>query len=100
MIAWKKQEEELLVKLSKYPEIVREAANRYDPSVVCKYVFELSQQINDFYHQVNILKSEDKLKIQRLKLLEDCSKVLKLGLGLFGDTDYREDVKIILNFKF
>jgi arginyl-tRNA synthetase len=79
-----KQEEELLVKLSKYPDIVREASKRYDPSVVCKYVFELSQQINDFYHQINILKSEDKLKLQRLKLLEDCSRVLELGLGLLG----------------
>jgi arginyl-tRNA synthetase len=81
---WENIEERLLVKLAKYPEAVHEAGLRYDPSVLAKYVFELAQLVNDYYHQVPVLKAEEALRLQRLKLLEDCCLVIELGLDLLG----------------
>lgn len=77
-------EEQLIMKMAKYPEAVAEAGKRYDPSVLAKYAYELAQAVNDYYHQVPVLKAEKKFREQRLKLLEDCCAVLQAGLGLLG----------------
>jgi arginyl-tRNA synthetase len=78
------KEHELVLKMSKYPGVVERAGREYDPSVICKYLFELAQNFNDYYHSVNILKSEENLKVSRLVLALSVSQVLKNGLNLVG----------------
>lgn len=78
------KEHELVLKLSKYPKAVRKAGLEYDPSVICKYIFELAQNFNDYYHSVNILKVENEIKISRLSIAMAVGQVLKNGLNLVG----------------
>lgn len=78
------KEYNLVLKLAKYPEFVEKAAESYDPSEVSKYIFELAKEFNDYYHSVQILKSDEDIKNARLALLSGVGQVIKNGLNLLG----------------
>jgi len=79
------KEQGLVVKLLKYPEAVATAGEQYEPSEIAKYLFELAQQLNDYYHEVSVLKEEDEqIKASRLDLLVAVEQVLANGLNLLG----------------
>jgi arginyl-tRNA synthetase len=78
------KEIQLLLKIAKYPDIVRSAGTKNDPSELAKYLFEVAQQLNDYYHSVQILKSELEKRNARLSLIAATAAVLKIGLGLLG----------------
>lgn len=78
------REKELLLKLARYPEIVAAAALKYNPSEITKYLFELMQLSNDYYHETNILKSSANIKRARLSLIQAVAQVLQNGLKLLG----------------
>jgi arginyl-tRNA synthetase len=80
----KKQEHELIFKLAKYPETVKRAGENYDPSDLAKYLFELAQEFNNYYHSVPILKTEEKTMAARLVLINSISQIIKNGLDLLG----------------
>ena len=79
-----KEEIELLKKLTKYPKTVKGAGEKYDPSEIAKYLYELAKLFNDYYHKTSILNSEEEEKKARLALLGAVSQVLKNGLELLG----------------
>ena len=74
----------LIKKIAKFPNIVKESADQYSPHILANYLFELAQTFNSFYQSLPVLKSEDKLKNARLKLVESVKTVLKTGLELLG----------------
>lgn len=78
------KEYELVMKLAKYSEVVERAGKEYNPSEIAKYLFELAQLFNDYYHCVPVLKSEDEIRQARLFLLLDISQVIANGLDLLG----------------
>jgi len=78
------KEKYLTLKIAKYPEVVEKAAQNYDPSEIAKYVFELTKEFNDYYHSVQILKSDEDVKQARLVLLDSVGQVIKNGLNLLG----------------
>jgi len=78
------KEHSLIMKMGKYPEIIERAKEEFDPSFLTKFLFELAQEFNDYYHAVNILKAENEVKEARLVLIEAVSRVLINGLGLLG----------------
>ncbi len=78
------KEHALIIKLAKYPEIVRQAGAGYDPSEITKYLFELAQLFNDFYHVVPVLKADPEIRDARLKLIDSVSLVIKNGLEVLG----------------
>jgi len=78
------KEKDLLLKLARYPEIVKAAGDKYNPSEIAKYLFELVQLFNDYYHGVSILKSEPKLRRARLSLVKAIAQVLSNGFELLG----------------
>jgi len=78
------KEIELIKKLAIYPEIISRAGVEYDPSVIAKYVYELAQLLNDYYHSVPVLQAEEETKNARLALLSSVAQVIKNGLGLLG----------------
>ena len=79
-----KIEYDLVLKLSKYEEILEIATKNYDPSELCKYCFELAKQFNDYYHQVNISNAEFSIKEQRLILIYSISIVIENIFSLLG----------------
>ena len=80
----KKEERDVLRLLSRFPEVVEEAAIRYAPNVLCSYLFELAQAFNLFYQKFPILKSEKETKNFRIFLTANTGEILKDGLGLLG----------------
>ena len=75
---------QLLRQLSKFPEIVNDAALTYSPSYVCTYLFGIAQLYNVFYQKNPILKADDEDKHVRLALTAATAKVIQNGLKLLG----------------
>lgn len=78
------KEHELLLSLAKYPEVIKAAGESFDPSEIARYLFELAQLFNDYYHQVPVLKAEEAVKQARLVLVSGFGQVIKNGLGVLG----------------
>ena len=72
------------MKLAKYPEIVAAAGKNYDPSELTKYLFELAQEFNDYYHAVPVLKAKADIRLARLALISAVKQTLENGLELLG----------------
>jgi len=75
-----KKEHELVRQVADFPNVVKEAYAKYKPSLICRYLLDLAQDFNEFYHKVPVLKSEQ--KVAKLHLLGKIRETLKLGLGL------------------
>lgn len=78
------KEHSLILKLGKYPEAVKTSAKNFDPSEIARYLFELAQDLNDYYHSVTILKAEAEICRARLVLISAACQIIKNGLGLLG----------------
>lgn len=74
----------LVNKLARYPEMVVLAGKNYDPSEIAKYLFELAQEFNDYYHSVPVLKAKIDIRQARLALIMAVKQTLANGLGLLG----------------
>ncbi len=76
------KEKELIKKLDELPARVREAAENLDSSVIANYAYKLSQTFNEFYHNCQVIGSEE--EGFRLKLVEAFRTTLKNSLNLLG----------------
>ena len=74
----------LVKALSGYGEAVKKAAERYEPSIVARYVLSLAAAFNRFYHECPILQAEKEERDSRLLLTELTAKVLLDGCSLLG----------------
>ncbi|POY37421.1 arginine--tRNA ligase [Solitalea longa] len=80
-----KDERELIQQLDKFPTIIADAAENYNPASVANYLYELAKGYNKFYHDNPILKNEDEeLKKFRLALSSLTADVLNRGTSLLG----------------
>jgi len=79
-----KEETELIKLLGKFPELVENAASSYRPSLISRYLLDLSQGFNEFYHIHQILKEKEEVKNTRILLIYCIRQVLKNGLNLLG----------------
>lgn len=78
-----KESWEVVKLLQKFPEIVMQAADKYEPSVIAKHAIQLAQAFNKYYAHVKIL-AEDEQKQARLALVFAVATVLKEDLRLLG----------------
>ncbi|MDO8668013.1 MAG: arginine--tRNA ligase [bacterium] len=78
------KENNLVNKLAKYSEIVKLAGKNYDPGEIAKYLFELAQELNDYYHSVQVLKVKAEIRQARLALIMAVKQTLANGLKLLG----------------
>ena len=74
---------EVAKKLADYPRIIRQAGDRYEPSVVAKYLVQLAQLFNKYYANSRIL-DQDAGIVSRIALVAAVAQVLKDGLHLLG----------------
>lgn len=72
---------ELINFLGQYSEVIKRAAENYDPSVVAKYALEVAKKFNQFYAHTRIL-DENEAQPARLALTQAVSNVLKSALNL------------------
>jgi len=74
----------LVLKLSEFPEVLMRVKETYMPSQLASYLYELSKEINSYYHSEPVLYSESEIRAVRLNLVKAASDILKTGLGLLG----------------
>lgn len=74
----------LLMHLASFPNIVREAGQTYNPSLITDFSYTLAKLINDFYEKDPVLKADPEIRNWRLSLLGHASKTLKRSLELLG----------------
>ena len=70
--------------LGSFGDAVKDAAARYEPCVVTRYIIDLAQAFNKFYNNTNIMRSEPEEQKARLALTEAVTIVLKSALSLLG----------------
>ncbi len=74
----------LIKVLSGYEDAIIGAAEKYEPSIVARYVISLATAFNKFYHDCSILQADDKEKMARLVLTDLVQQVLYEACGLLG----------------
>ncbi len=74
----------LVKTLASYEAAIQGAAERYEPSVVARYIISVASAFNKFYHECPILNAEKEEKQARLVLVDAVQKVLKEACGLLG----------------
>lgn len=78
------EEAELLKALAEFPETVKSAAEKYEPSYVARYCVDVAQKFNKFYFDCKILQAEEGTRGFRLALTAATLQVLKNALSLLG----------------
>ncbi len=75
---------ELIKKLALYPEIVRDAAAKFEPCIIARYAYHLSNLFNKFYHECRILSADDQIRKSRIVLVDAVQKVISDSMSLLG----------------
>ncbi len=79
-----KEEVEVLRLLRKFPEVIVDAGEKYEPSLITRYIIDLAQTFNRFYHDHSILLEDEALSFARLSLVNGVRQTLKNGLYLIS----------------
>jgi len=79
-----KEEYRLVKTIYLFPEKVLAAMEELEPSIITRYLVDLAQDFNRFYHEHSILVEDEELKSARLALVQATKNVLAIGLKLIG----------------
>jgi len=75
---------ELAKLIYKFPEVVLEAGEKYEPSVITRHIVDIAQNFNKFYHDEHILVENEAEKQAKLLLVFAARQALASGLSLLG----------------
>lgn len=68
-----------------FESVVKEAAEVLSPALIANYVYELSKQFNQFYHEYSVLNEPDKNKSDfRLIMVQLVSRTIRNSMALLG----------------
>ncbi|HHX61719.1 MAG TPA: arginine--tRNA ligase [Epulopiscium sp.] len=70
--------------IAQLPRIIEEAANKYEPSFIARYVIHVAQAFNKFYHDNAILVEDKNIKNTRLAVVAAAKYTIESGLYLLG----------------
>lgn len=74
---------EVAKKLLAYPQVVTQAMEKYEPSVIAKYAVQLAQLFNKYYGNTRLL-DDDAQRPARMALVKATTIVIKDALNLLG----------------
>ena len=74
----------LLRLISRFPDVIREAADKYEPSMITRAVTDIAQAYNKYYYEHRILDGEPAQAAARVALTNAAREVIKTGLYLIG----------------
>jgi arginyl-tRNA synthetase len=78
-------ERQLIIFLEKYGNIIADAGEEMDPSIIANYVFNLAKLYNSFYTEHSVANAENETKKKlRLGISVMTANVIKSGLQLLG----------------
>lgn len=78
------ESEALITLLEKFPAILSDVLEKYEPSILTRHLIDVSQAFNRFYLEHRILNAEEQYKKCRLALVYAAHIVLEEGLRLLG----------------
>lgn len=70
--------------LEQFPKLVKEAAQRNEPSIITRYTVDLAQAYNKFYYEHRILDCEPATSAARIAITKAVRDVIGTGLTLIG----------------
>ena len=77
-------EQKLVKMLYTFPEKIEETCLHLKPHLLCRYLLDLAQAFNEFYHASPVISEDKKLMKARLQLVQGVQQVLENGLTLLG----------------
>jgi arginyl-tRNA synthetase len=80
------EEQKLIKKLLRFPDVVESAAKVLDAVILCAYLEELAGTFHRFYTVCRIIGSEKELAEARISLIHAVKMVISNGLGILGVT--------------
>ncbi len=68
-----------------FPDIVQSAAEEQNPSIIANFLYDLTKEFNQFYHDHSILNAEEKnIMTFRIHLSSIIGNIIEKGMGLLG----------------
>jgi arginyl-tRNA synthetase len=77
-------EQELMIALSRYPEVLEAAALNHEPHHLTHYLRELANAFHTYYNAHTFIVADERLRNARLNLIEATRQVIANGLELLG----------------
>lgn len=77
-------EKDLITKLSKYPDVLKNAGLSHEPHMLANYLKELASDFHTYYNAQKMLIDDAELRNARLTLSEASRQVISNGLQLLG----------------
>lgn len=77
-------EEDLMTLLTRYPDVIENAAKACEPHQVAFYLKDLATALHSYYNSVHLICEDENLRAARLCLLQAIRQVLRNGLSLLG----------------
>lgn len=75
---------ELVKAIARFPQVVQDAADKYEPSVITRHIIDVAQFFNKFYHDEHILVENEAEKQAKLALVYAAKQTIANGLALLG----------------
>lgn len=75
---------ELLKEINRFPSVIKDAADKYEPSVVARYAVDVAQAFNKFYNSTRINVDDVELKNARVMLTYLTKNTISEALNLLG----------------
>lgn len=83
--ALSEKEEGLVQLLANFADIVKQAGEEYNISLIANYVYDLAKEYNQFYHDFPILREENPaLRDFRLMLSKNIAAIIQRSMSLLG----------------
>jgi arginyl-tRNA synthetase len=77
-------EQALMVNLSRYPELVENAAISHEPHMLAHYLRDLANDFHTYYNAHQFLVDDEALRNARLNLIQATRQIIANGLNLLG----------------
>ncbi len=77
-------EQKLVKMLYAFPEKIEETCQHLKPHLLCRYLLDLAQAFNEFYHASPVISENKELMKARVQLVKGVQQVLENGLSLLG----------------
>ena len=74
----------LLKEINRFPQVVADAAEKYEPSIVARFAMDVAQSFSRFYNACRVNVEDEALRNARGKLVEITKTTLKDALDLLG----------------
>ncbi len=74
----------LLKDISRFPQVVKDASEKFEPFLISRFVVSVAQHFNKFYHDCQINVEDDNVRYARLKVVQLTMNVIKEALDLLG----------------